>query len=405
MASSDSNRRILLSISICGAWASCSLAPIGKYLGYWRGVCIACIAIALIFLGLHLVGKSIRKNRLIPGSWFLLLYLSFVAAFAVLYPFMQKHTLNGGSDREDALRIELTAVAHHHYPYDARTFLGNPPTPLPGAMVLALPFYEIGHISWQNLFWLAPFLLCLLHLFRNWTAAMFFIVVFLALSPSNLSDFVTGGDYLANFFYFAVAVTFLVHTFDRPFAWSVLATVFMGLVLSSRSIYFVATVPLASLIWQRTDFRRAVILFATICVAASAITLPVFFPHPLPHLLAQLSQGSGKLRYIPSYFHAQWTLPLLALLIASVSIFIRMNLKRFFLIFALSACVVVLPPIVTLSFHVRMLPYECSYLAIFALPYGLWALSRYEDLAAPSAPEERGVSGLRQSRDNWLTTA
>ena len=92
--------------------------------------------------------------------------LALTAAFAVLYPISLKHTLNVGSDREDALRIELNAVRHHQYPYGTHTFLGNPPTPLPGAMLLAALFFTIGHIAWQNFLWLALFFLFAVHFFR-----------------------------------------------------------------------------------------------------------------------------------------------------------------------------------------------------------------------------------------------
>lgn len=391
----EKNTHILLGASICVAWVSCSVAPIGKYLGFWPALGLTCVAIGLIIVGLYFVGKCIRKGRSLHGAWILSLYLLFVTAFAIFYPFLQKHTLNGGSDREDALRIEITAVAQHRYPYATRTFLGNPPTPLPGAMLLATPFYLLGHIAWQNLLWLALFMLFLLRLFRSRNTAMFFLLFFLLASPSNLGDFVTGGDYLTNLFYFVVAITLFVRGVPRSLAWSLLTAVFLGIALSSRSIYFVAIIPLSSLVWQRTNARRAAVLMATVVVTALAVTFSVLFPHPVQHLLGQLSQGSGKLRYMPNALHAQWMLPLLAVSISFVSVFIRMSLDRLFLVFALSTCLVVLPPIITLAIHAGRLPYECSYLAICALPYGLWAFSRYEALIA---------SATRQSCDNWLTT-
>jgi hypothetical protein len=91
------------------------------------------------------------RPRQIGTVWLLLLFLALTTAFAILYPISLRHPLNIGSDREDALRIELDAVRDHQYPYDAHTFLGNPPTPLPGAMLLAAPFFALGHIAWQKL--------------------------------------------------------------------------------------------------------------------------------------------------------------------------------------------------------------------------------------------------------------
>ena len=112
-------------------------------------------------------------------AWFVLLFALLAGAFDALYPISLRHTLNRGSDREDALRIELDAMRHHLYPYDARTFLGNPPTPLPGAMLLAAPFYAIHHIAWQNFLWLALFFVFTARWFRYRATALFFLATFL----------------------------------------------------------------------------------------------------------------------------------------------------------------------------------------------------------------------------------
>ena len=116
------------------------------------------LGVVMIVLGMHWLDRLNRRQHQIGLGWFVILFVAFIAAFAVLYPISLRHTLNSGSDREDALRVELDAVVHHRYPYDARTFLGNPPTPLPGAMLLAAPFFAMGDIAGQNLFWLAFFL-------------------------------------------------------------------------------------------------------------------------------------------------------------------------------------------------------------------------------------------------------
>src|ERR1700722_192288 len=142
--------RSLLIFSICAAWTLISWAAIYKYLTHGKATVAMLLGILFIALGMHWLDRLNQQQRQISAGWLLLLFLILTAAFSVLYPISLKHPLNVGSDREDALRIELNAVQHHQYPYDTHTFLGNSPTPLPGAMLLAAPFFELGHIAWQN---------------------------------------------------------------------------------------------------------------------------------------------------------------------------------------------------------------------------------------------------------------
>ncbi len=186
---SSASRRNRLTIGICLSWALTSFASLWKYLSHTKSIAAITFALLSIIFGMHWLDRFNRSRRQISLGWPVLLFLAFTAAFAVLYPISLRHTLNIGSDREDALRVELTAVRHHQYPYDTHTFLGNPPTPLPGAMLLAAPFFAFGHIAWQNLLWLALFFLFAHSFFRYRATALFFLAVLLLFNPGNLSDF------------------------------------------------------------------------------------------------------------------------------------------------------------------------------------------------------------------------
>jgi hypothetical protein len=319
-----------------------------------------------------------RRPRQIGLGWFLLLFFALMTAFAILYPLSLKHTLNIGSDREDALRVELLAVRNHQYPYDARTFLGNPPTPLPGAMLLAAAFFALGHIAWQNFLWLTLFFFFAIRFFRHRATALFYLAVFLLFAPSHLSDFTAGGDYLTNFFYVAIAVALFNHSLDYSLYASIPAALFLGVALSSRILYAVILIPLLMLTLQRTSRLRAAGLFFLVLLAACAVTLPVLSPHPLSRLLLQLQQNAVKLRYIPSAILPQWTLPLLAIVVASTAFFVRMDLPRLFLIFSAATFVMLAPFVVTFALHSDKLRYAFFYLSVSALSFSLWALSRYE---------------------------
>jgi hypothetical protein len=375
---SEASRRTLLVPGICMAWALTSIAPLLKYLPPTKAIAALALGLLSIVIGMFCLIRLNLRPRQIGIGWFLLLFLALTTAFAVLYPISLKHTLNIGSDREDALRIELLAVRHHQYPYDARTFLGNPPTPLPGAMLLAAPFFALGHIARQNFFWLALFFFFVIRFFQYRATALFYLAVFLLFAPAHLSDFTSGGDYLTNFFYIAIAVALFNRSLDHSLYASIPAALFLGVALSSRIVYAVILIPLLSLTLQRTSRPRAAVLFFLALVAACAVTLPVLSPHPLSRLLLQLQQNATKLRYIPHEIHPQWTLPLLAILVACTAFCVRMDLPRLFLIFSAAAFVMLAPFVITFALHSDKLRYVFFYLSVSTLSFSLWALSRYE---------------------------
>lgn len=371
--------RFLLVVSVCIAWSLCSLAPIWKYLSYTKAAIATLVALSSIGIGMYLLSRFNQRGLSVSLGWFVLVYLVLVAVFAFLYPFSLKRTLKQRSDREDALRIELVAIGHHQYPYNTRTFLGNPPTPLPGAILLAAPFFLIGHISWQNLLWTAAFFCFAIRFFRFRSTALFFLMILLPLCPSSLSDLTSGGDYLTNFFYLSVGIAFLVHSLNKSIYRAVSAASLVGLTLSSRTLYLAILIPLFALLSERTTRTRAALLFGVILATAAAVSLPFFVPHLIPNLQSYSSQNAGKLVYMPTALRAERTLPALALLVSCVSLFIRMDLQRLFLTFSACSLTVLAPPVLAQVFYVHKLPYECSYLSISALSFSLWALSRYED--------------------------
>ena len=78
-----------------------------------------------------------------------------VTIFVLGFPAALGEAMGVGSDRADALDVALSRLAHGLYPYDGVTYLGNPITPLPGALLMAAPFVRLtGHAAWQNVAWL-----------------------------------------------------------------------------------------------------------------------------------------------------------------------------------------------------------------------------------------------------------
>jgi len=137
----------------------------------------------------------------------------------------------GPSDRDEAIDLAITEFLNGRYPYYAKTFLGNPITPMPGALVLAFPFYLIGDSSVQNVFWLAVFFgaIAVYHRSIFMTAVLACFVCFL--SPNVTYHVLIGSDYIANSIYVLTFSALLFGSAERraPFWQSVLWAVFLGL--------------------------------------------------------------------------------------------------------------------------------------------------------------------------------
>lgn len=104
-----------------------------------------------------------------------------VVAFAVLFPQLNSQMPGQGSDRDDALNVAIAAMFRGEYPYAQTTYLGNPITPLPGALLLAIPFWSLGNAALQAVAWLAVWSAALLAVRRTWLTVL--AIAASALSP------------------------------------------------------------------------------------------------------------------------------------------------------------------------------------------------------------------------------
>jgi hypothetical protein len=117
-------------------------------------------AVAIGLTTLLLVPRATDRLRRAP-SWVLpavvlACLIALVTVFVVGVPVAANMTLGVGSDRANALDVALSELAAGRYPYAATTYLQNPITPLPGALVLAAPFrFLLGSAAWQNVAWTA----------------------------------------------------------------------------------------------------------------------------------------------------------------------------------------------------------------------------------------------------------
>jgi hypothetical protein len=195
--------------------------------------------------------------------------------FAIAYPIANTRIPGIGSDDDDALNIAVVALVHGHYPYYARTYLGNLIHHLPGAFLLAAPFVALGSSAIQNLVWLVLFFLVLRCELGNTSGALRWFWLMLIFSPVVVHQLITGTGHIANAIYVMVGLWWLVNAEKKT-----LPAATWGAALSSRA-NFLLLIPLAfGWLAQRHGWKNAVGLLTLTCSVCALLTLPFYFYDP-----------------------------------------------------------------------------------------------------------------------------
>ncbi|MDA1043949.1 MAG: hypothetical protein O3C57_01870 [Verrucomicrobia bacterium] len=280
-------------------------AAIFKKLGYPLLFIYALAVVLLLFLSIAWLVPRISRTLLSPWRSRLVMGLmgaSVLIAFLAIHPRIDTQGFHlagrsfGASDGDDAIDLVITELCQGHYPYYAKTFLGNPITPMPGSILLALPFYVLGQSALQNIFWLGLFLVLITRYYHHQVAVVLAFLI-LCLSPNVLYHVFQGGDYIANGIYLLVFTALLCESARqrRPFWISVLWAMLLGIGLSSRP-NFVLIVPLVYMaLMSVTSAKAAAMLLVTSLASFSVITLPFLIYDPCGfsplHTAAKLNVG------------------------------------------------------------------------------------------------------------------
>lgn len=276
-----------------------SLGIIYKYLGL-TGIIAYLLATTILIL---LLDRFLIKrfNSLVNNSlaiWLAALtFICLVLGFLLIYPIANSGVVGGGSDGDDALNIAARELLHGRYPYYPVTYLGNSIAPLPGAVLLSIPFVLLGNSAYQNIFWLAAFSAVVYLHVKDVRLALLLIWACLILSPVVLSNVANGVDEISNPLYVLIFIFFLVR-FASDYRSSPLkkiaSAIILGIGLSSRS-NFVLLLPLVfSTLVQNSGWRDAIKYTAVTGITFVAITIPfwLYDPHGFSPLTVQYGKVS-----------------------------------------------------------------------------------------------------------------
>jgi hypothetical protein len=178
--------------------------------------------------------------------------------------------------------VALWRTFHGLYPYSARTYLNNQITPLPGALLLAAPFWALGDSAYQNLFWIPALFVAFAKVSPRGRALVYWLcAVFLA--PAVFEEMMVGGDYATNSIYVAVATLLLIRVAADPGAatWkSLLAAALWGVAVCSRLNYVIIVPVVLIHLFFQIGLKRTCILAGIAAFTALALALPFYFANP-----------------------------------------------------------------------------------------------------------------------------
>lgn len=263
---------VLLLASLQAVWTRAGTMGAAAY-------ALAVAAAALVPPGrLRAAARRISARHL---PWLAGLTLLLAALFAVVYPLADAGVLGGGSDRDEALDLAVRALAAGEHPYRLRTPLGNPITPMPGALLLAAPFVALGGAALQVLFWVPALAVALGRALRDRGAGLLLAAAAVALCPEALRDLLGGGDLFVSAAYVTVALVLAMGAAaGRASRWAAAgAAVLLGVALSSRP-NFVLLFPLALAGLARAGGGRGVWMGALAAISFAAVTAPLYLADP-----------------------------------------------------------------------------------------------------------------------------
>lgn len=271
-----------------------------------------------------------HRGGRVHGGWFVALALAVCVLFAVIYPLAQNKP-----DRDDsgqALGLATGALLQGHYPYYARTYQGDPITPMPGCLLLAAPFQRLGLAGLQNLFWWAMLIAFARAYFKQRSTAFAFLLAVLANAHVTM-NLITAADYPTNCIYLAIASALFVRYASQPRGWRFVAScLLLGVGLSSRPTYMlVLPLLLCAYLREREGWLRAMLKTAAPLAVTAAVTLPFYLYDRAGFSPLHLTH---KFKFLPPEAQQPLMLGLMlaAILTACAGFFVRLDLPRLYLL-------------------------------------------------------------------------
>lgn len=196
----------------------------------------------------------------------------------------------GATDVDDAIDVALNSFLDGRYPYAERTFLNYPITPLPGTLLLALPFHLLGQTPFQNIVWLGMFCWVLGKETSDLRIVAMLAGIMTVFSPNVIYQQINGTDYLANSVYVLTAMLLLLRAVDKGWLAVVVCSAFLGVTLASRPMWLFL-VPIVWVFWvYRTTPLRTTVMLVSVAGSFALLVLPFYLYDPFGFTPLHVSQ-------------------------------------------------------------------------------------------------------------------
>ncbi len=199
-----------------------------------------------------------------------------VTVFVVGVPPSADLLLGVGSDRANALDVALSQLAAGHYPYAATTYLQNPITPLPGALLLAAPFrFLLGTAAWQNVAWTALLLPVLNGGWRLRAGPTLLWLLTVAGTLEVWREFLVGDDLVTGVVPALAALVWTLRAADCGSARTlVVAAAVLGVTTCTRPHLALVVVIVAVAVGLRAGRRRGLLVGGVAGLAWAVLVVP-----------------------------------------------------------------------------------------------------------------------------------
>lgn len=175
-------------------------------------------------------------------KWLLLLLVTAMTALiVVILTKVDRYSIN--VDRWSALTFFWDGIFRGEYPYGIHTHVweGNFPSPFPFWQLLALPFYLLGDVGIQIIFFLIALAFMLRYFFQSYKQPFLFIL-FLALAPGYWWEVLARSDSLSNAFFVFFVILWYMKS-ERKIDNHLISTILViGAIIATR---FTAWIPIA----------------------------------------------------------------------------------------------------------------------------------------------------------------
>ena len=248
------------------------MGPLGLTIFIVLGV--ICI-LALCVYGIEIFMRTVSERVSLGFSVIIIIFL--ITLFVAIYP-----NIEGGSDRDDALNIAALKLWETGYPYDSTTNLDNPITPLPGSILLSLPFALLGNSSYQNFFWIGIAYFAAIKFLKDSRLGLIFLAA-VTLTPVGLHQLVTGGDLVTNALYILIPIMVLLRSDtqdSRTLTKTIPLAILLGIGLSSRANYLLLIPLLAGVFMFNKNWKTVLVYLVIPILTFLIVTVPFYLINP-----------------------------------------------------------------------------------------------------------------------------